>query len=163
MSLFRSINTRNQRKPMYEGWYDCIKSKYQINAKLCYMDTGSFIRHVILKMNIYKDIADNIKKVFDTSNYVTERPKGKNQIVIRLMKGESGGKNMTVFEGPVPKTCFYWIDNFFKKREKLGLDYFNHREAFIEYSNDMEDVKNIEEYNLKKRVNSLSRHDSWYD
>ena len=148
---------------MYEFWYDYIKPKYQINEKLCYMDTGSYIRHIILKINIYKDIADNIQKVFDTSNYVTERRKGKNEIMIRLMKGGSGGKNMTVFAGPIPKTCFYWIDNFLKKREKLGLDYFNHPEAFIEYSNDMEDVKNIEEYNLKKRVKSLSRHDSWYD
>ena len=38
------------------------------------------------------------------------------------------------------------------KREKVGLDHFNDSEAFIEYSNDMEDVyKNIEEYNLKKK------------
>ena len=38
------------------------------------------------------------------------------------------------------------------KREKVGLDHFNDSKAFIEYSNDMEDVyKNIEEYNLKKK------------
>ena len=28
---------------MYEFWYDYIKPKYQNNAKLCYMDTDSFI------------------------------------------------------------------------------------------------------------------------
>ena len=28
---------------MYEFWYDYIKPKYQNNAKVCYMDTGSFI------------------------------------------------------------------------------------------------------------------------
>ena len=28
---------------MYEFWYDFIKSKYEIRAKLCYMDTDSFI------------------------------------------------------------------------------------------------------------------------
>ena len=28
---------------MYEFWYYCIKPKYQNNAKLCYMDTDSFI------------------------------------------------------------------------------------------------------------------------
>ena len=27
----------------YEFWYDYIKSKYQYNEKLCYMDTDSFI------------------------------------------------------------------------------------------------------------------------
>ena len=29
---------------MYEFWYDYVK--YGENAKLCYMDTGSFIVHV---------------------------------------------------------------------------------------------------------------------
>ena len=28
---------------MYEFWYDYIKSKYQNNVKLCYMDTDRFI------------------------------------------------------------------------------------------------------------------------
>ena len=28
---------------MYEFWYYYIKPKYQNNAKLCYMDTDSFI------------------------------------------------------------------------------------------------------------------------
>ena len=33
---------------MYEFWYDYVKTKYQDRAKLCYMDTGSFIIHIIL-------------------------------------------------------------------------------------------------------------------
>ena len=38
------------------------------------------------------------------------------------------------------------------KREKVGIDHFNDPKAFIEYSNDMQDVyKNIEEYNLGKK------------
>ena len=31
---------------MYEFWYDYIKKKYQNNAKLYYMDTGSFIIYI---------------------------------------------------------------------------------------------------------------------
>ena len=31
---------------MYEFWYDFIKSKYGCSAKLCYMDTDSFIINV---------------------------------------------------------------------------------------------------------------------
>ena len=31
---------------MYEFWYDYIKLKYGDRAKLCYMDTESFIIHV---------------------------------------------------------------------------------------------------------------------
>ena len=37
------------------------------------------------------------------------------------------------------------------KREKVGLDHYDDRKAFIEYSNDMQDVyKNIDEYNTDK-------------
>ena len=53
---------------MYEFWYDYIKLKYQDNAKLCYMDTDSFIIHTKIE-DFYKDIADYVKKWFDTSNY----------------------------------------------------------------------------------------------
>ena len=31
---------------MYKVWYDYVKLKYGKNAKLCYMDTDSFIVHV---------------------------------------------------------------------------------------------------------------------
>ena len=38
------------------------------------------------------------------------------------------------------------------KREKLGLNHFNDSKAFIEYSDDMQDVyKNSEEHNLGKK------------
>ena len=37
------------------------------------------------------------------------------------------------------------------ERESTGLKYFNYTKAFIEYSNDMQDVyKNIDEYNVDK-------------
>ena len=37
------------------------------------------------------------------------------------------------------------------RRESIGLKYFNDPKAFIEYSNDMQDVyKNIDEYNIDK-------------
>ena len=85
---------------MYEFWYDFIKPWYQCNAKLCYMDTDSFIIHI--KTNdVYEDIGNDVIKRFDTSNYEVERPlpKGKNKKVIGLMKGELGGKIMTEFVG----------------------------------------------------------------
>ena len=53
---------------MYEFWYDYFKPKYQNNAKLCYMDTDSFIIHIKTE-DFYKDIADDVKKRYDTSDY----------------------------------------------------------------------------------------------
>ena len=71
---------------MYEFWYDYMKPKYGDNAKLCYMDTDSFIVHIKTE-DLYKDIADDVEKRFDTSNYEINRPLpiGKNKIVIGLM------------------------------------------------------------------------------
>ena len=51
---------------MFEFWYDYIKPKYHNNAKLCWMDTESFIIHIKTE-DFYKDIADNVKKWFDIS------------------------------------------------------------------------------------------------
>ena len=42
------------------------------------------------------------------------------------------------------------------KREKVGLDHFDDPKAFMEYSNDMQDVyKNIEDYNPGKKCKVL--------
>ena len=57
---------------MYEFSYDYIKTKYQNNAKLCYMDTGTFIIY-IKTGDVYEDIADDVQKRFDTSNYEVNR------------------------------------------------------------------------------------------
>ena len=74
---------------MYEFWYDYMKPKYDDNVKLCYMDTDSFIMHIKTE-DFYKDIADDVEKRFDTSNYEFNRPlpTGKNKKVIGLMKDE---------------------------------------------------------------------------
>ena len=76
------------------------------------MNTDSFIMHIKNK-DVYEDIANDVVKAFDTSNHEIKRPFsiGKNEKVIRLMKDELGGKVMTEFEGPRPKTYSYLIDD----------------------------------------------------
>ena len=90
---------------MYEFRYDCMKPKHGDNVKLCYMDTDSFAMHIKTE-DFYKDIADDVEKRFDTSNYEFSRPLpiGKNKKVIGLMKDELGGKIMTEFFALRPKT-----------------------------------------------------------
>ena len=53
------------------------------------MDTDSFIIHIKTK-DFYKDIADDVKKRFDISNYEVDRPlpRGFNKRVIGIMKDE---------------------------------------------------------------------------
>ena len=72
---------------MYEFWYEYIKPKYQDKAKLCYTDTDSFIIHIKTE-DFYKDIANDVEKQFDTSNYDENYkrlfPRGKNKKVIGL-------------------------------------------------------------------------------
>ena len=97
---------------MYEFWYDYMKPKYGDNVKLCYMDTDSFILHVKTE-DFYKDIADDVEKRFDTSNYDANRPlpKGKNKKVIELMKDELRGKIMIELAALRPKTYSYLMDD----------------------------------------------------
>ena len=49
-----------------------------------------------------------------------------------------------------PYEAKYWF--LINKRESTGLKHFNDSKAFIEYSNDMDDIyKNIEEYNPNRK------------
>ena len=45
---------------MSKFWYDYIKPKYEEKAKLCYMDTNSFIVYRKTE-HIYKDIAEDVE------------------------------------------------------------------------------------------------------
>ena len=53
---------------MYEFWYDYIKPKYGDRAKLCYMDTDSFVIYLETE-DFYKDITNDVDRWFDTSNF----------------------------------------------------------------------------------------------
>ena len=65
------------------------------------------------KRDIYKDIAEEVEKRFDTSNYEIDIPfpKGKNEKVIGLMKDELGGQIMKEFFGLRAKTYSYLKEN----------------------------------------------------
>ena len=106
---------------MYEFWYDYIKPKYQSNATLCYVDTGSFITHIKTEV-FYEDIADKVKKTFDASKYKVDGPLliGKNEKVIGLIKDELGGKIMIEFVAFRSKTYSYLMDDGDSDRKDKG-------------------------------------------
>ena len=68
---------------MYEFWYNYLKWKYNEKAKLCCVDTDSFIVYIKTD-DIYKDIAEDVETRFDTSNYEFEC----NSIDRPLLKGK---------------------------------------------------------------------------
>ena len=84
---------------------------------------------------------------------------------ILIIGGSGSGKtnallNLINTQPDIDKIYLYVKDSYetkyqylINKREKVGLNHFNDPKAFMEYSNDMQDVyKNIEDYNpIKKR------------
>ena len=76
------------------------------------MERGSFIINIKTE-DFYEDIANDVEKRFDASNYEVNRPlhTGKNKEVIGLMKNELGGKIMTEFAALRPNTFSYLMDD----------------------------------------------------
>lgn len=74
------------------------------------MDTDSFILHIKTD-DFYRDIKDDVKNKFDTSNYTEHRslPIRMNKTVVGLMKVELGGKIIRFIELK-PKTYSYLTD-----------------------------------------------------
>ena len=100
---------------MYEFWYDYVKPKYKDKAKLCYMDTDSFVIHIFTE-DFFEDINNDVERWFDTSNYDKNDkrplPIGKNKKVPGLFKVELGGKIITEVVALRAKTYAYLIDGY---------------------------------------------------
>ena len=94
---------------MYEFWY--VKPKYNDKAKLCYMDTDSFVINIFTE-DFFEDINNDVKRWFDTSNYDKndKRPQqlGLNKNVIGMFKNELGGKIMKEFCALRAKTHIFF-------------------------------------------------------
>ena len=99
---------------MYEFWYDYIKPKYGDKARLCYMDTDSFVMNIKTD-DFFRDINNDVDKWSVSSNYDKNdnRPLeiGKNKKVIGKFKDELGGKIMTEFCVLRAKAYAYKLDD----------------------------------------------------
>ena len=108
---------------MYEFWYEYIKPKYKEKAKLCYMDTDSFVINIFTE-DFFEDINNDIERWFDTSNYDKndKRPlkTGINKKVIGMFKDELGGKTVKEFCAPRAKTCLNLMDDDIEKKKAKG-------------------------------------------
>ena len=108
---------------MYKFWYKYIKPKYGDNARLCHMDTDSFIINIKTE-DFYKDIANDVERWFDTSNYDKndKRPLaiGKNKKVIGKFQDELGGKTMPEFCALRAKAYAYKLDDDTEMKKAKG-------------------------------------------
>ena len=109
---------------------------------------------------INSDIYTNENKTKHNKNwsYIPDKPYG------ILIIGSSGSGKTNIFlnlienQLDIDKIYLYAKDPYeakyqylINKREGVGIDHFNDPKAFIEYSNDMQDVyKNVDEYNPDK-------------
>ena len=75
---------------------------------------------------------------------------GKTNALLNLMNNQPDIDKISLYAKDPYETKYQYSIN---KREKVGLNDFDDPKAFMEYSNDMQDVyKNIEDYNpIKKR------------
>ena len=106
---------------MYEFWYDYIKPKYQEKAKLCYINTDSFIIHIKTE-DFYADIFVDVEQWLEISNYDNNRPLPivKNKKAIGLFKDELGGNIMKEFVGLKAKTYAYLMDDDTENKKAKG-------------------------------------------
>ena len=111
-------------------------------------------------INFYDVTKENIKKIKEHPNwlYVLDHPWR-----ILVIGGHQSRKanllfNLISHQPDIVKICWYGKDPYeakyqflINKRESTSLKHLNDSKAFIEYSNDMDDIdKNIEECNLNK-------------
>ena len=74
---------------------------------------------------------------------------GKTNALLNLINNQPDIDKIYLYAKDPYETKYQFLIN---KREKVGLDHFDDPKAFVEYSNDLQDVyKNIEDYNPIKK------------
>ena len=105
---------------MFDFHYNYIKSKYGDKSELLFTDTDSLVYEIETE-DFYHDIASDVRKRFDTSDYPGQHEsgikKGVNKKVIGKFKDEGAGTQITHFAGLKAKLYNYRIeDNYVKKQ-----------------------------------------------
>ena len=98
------------------------------------MNTDSFVIYIKTE-DFYKDIANDVKKWFDTSNYSKDDnrplPKGWKKKTIGLYKDELGGRIMKESVGLRAKTYAYLMDDDSKRKKAKGTKKINKKITFV--------------------------------
>ena len=106
---------------VFDFHYNYIKSKYRNKAELLFTDTDSLM-YQIEREDFYQDIAKDVTKRFDTSDYPEKHQSGiktgVNNKIIGKFKDEAAGKQITHFVGLRAKLYSYRIEDLYVKKAK---------------------------------------------
>ncbi|PFX12774.1 putative uncharacterized transposon-derived protein F54H12.3 [Stylophora pistillata] len=111
---------------MYDFHYNYIKPKYpEGRSKLLFTDTDSLCYEIQTK-DFYRDITNDVGRLFDTSNiregHSSGIPTGVNKKVIGMFKDEAGGKIIEEFVGLRAKLYSYkMFDDGGEKKKCKGV------------------------------------------
>ena len=98
---------------MYDFHYNYIKPKYGHKVKLLFTDTDSLMYEIETE-DFFKDISEDVKNRFDTSDYPENHPSGIptgiNKKVLGMFKDEAAGKIIKEFVGLRSKLYSYKMD-----------------------------------------------------
>ena len=125
---------------MYDFHYNYIKRKYGDKAKLLFTDTDSLM-YEIQTEDFYKDISEDVKHRFDTSDYPPNHPSGIpsgfNKKVLGMFKDEAGGKVIDEFVGLRAKLYSYKMFEGEENKKCKGV-----KKSVVKKSIAHEDYKN---------------------
>ena len=125
---------------MYDFHYNYIKEKYGNKAKLLFTDTDSLM-YEIETGDFYKDISEDVKVRFDTSDYPPNHPSGIptgcNKKVLGVFKDEAAGKIMEEFVGLRAKLYSYKMFEGEESKKCKGI-----KKSVVKKSITHEDYKN---------------------
>ena len=109
---------------MFDFHYNYIKPKYGDKAKLLFTDTDSLM-YEIKTEDFYKDITEDVKDRFDTSDYPENHPSGiptgENKKVLGMFKDEAAGKIIKEFVGLRAKLYSYKMDEGGESKKCKGV------------------------------------------
>ena len=124
---------------MYDFHYNYIKPKYGDKAKLLFTDTDSLMYEIETE-DFYKDISEDVKDRFDTSDYPENHPSGIptgiNKKVLGMFKDEAAGKIIKEFVGLRAKLYSYKMDEGEENKKCKGI-----KKQVVESSISHEDYK----------------------
>ena len=125
---------------MYEFHYNYIKKKYGDKTKLLFTDTDSLM-YEIKTEDFYKDISEDVKNRFDTSDYPPNHPSGIptgcNKKVLGVFKDEAAGRIIEEFVGLRAKLYSYKMFKGKESKKCKGV-----KKSVVKKSITHEDYKN---------------------